>query len=796
MTRKVPALYLCEITAYDPGISGTRVLRYASGNGYTTGSGATPPNAFYDARISQPVDVTRNLFTGGNTTGASRMGIGDLILLNGDGALDALLKYSFDGWTVTVYRSTVLNPQYPADFTKSFVGTMSYVEFDSTIITIKLRDQLATLALPFQTNKYGGTNALPAGVDGVPTDLQGKVKPLCYGQVTNIAPPCVNTSKLIYQVNDGAVNSVDMVYDRGIPLAIGRTLNLSASMAGGTYLGIAFANGQFVATGKGSNSTSPDGQTWTARTQSGGGTLQRRTCAFGNGLFIAAGDGSYLETSPDGITWTVRTTSFGANAINALVYGGSLWVAVGVAGNLETSPDGITWTSRTSGFGATNINGVGYFNGVWIAVGDGGTIARSINGTTWTLQTSGVTTQLNGIYAAPAFFVVLGAAGTLLESFDGQVWTARDPGTTNDLSCGAYGDGLHMLGSFQSMVIESPDGVVWSARRGFATFNAAFGNHCFAFAQSGDVLTTTQAAQTYASLTDLQDDTQAPAPGTYKVYLAGGYFRLGSSPAGTITADVTQGATAGVRTAAQLYTQILTRAGYSSANWSTSDVTALDTANSAVLGLYQDTDTTFLTVIDLIANSVGAWWGPDLTALFRIQQLTAPSGSPIASFTPNDFLKPLAIVTTTDPGNGLPVYRCTLRWGQAYTVQTTDLAGGVSPDRRAVVAQQWRTVVASDLTVLTSDPLALETIEDSLLTTLADATAEAARRLALRKVQRFRFDALVALTSETLPVDLGTVISITSPRFGLSGGVLFRVLDVVPNAQAGTVLVTAWGRPP
>jgi hypothetical protein len=55
---------------------------------------------------------------------------------------------------------------------------------------------------------------------------------VCYGVVKNVPAPCVNTSKLIYQVNDGAVDSIDAVYDRGVPLLVGRTV-LSADVVEG-----------------------------------------------------------------------------------------------------------------------------------------------------------------------------------------------------------------------------------------------------------------------------------------------------------------------------------------------------------------------------------------------------------------------------------------------------------------------------------------------------------------------------------------------------------------------------------
>jgi hypothetical protein len=552
-----PTIFLAEITAWTPA-GATTVLRY-SNTVYTTGASDTPASTYYDARISQAVDVSRSMFTGGNTQGGSRIGAGDLTLMNGDGALDALMRYGFDGRALTVWRSTTLDPSYPADFTKIFVGTMQQPEFTQDTIRLKTRDLLYGLTLPLQTTKYAGTNVGAAGLEGVAGDLQGKPKPVCLGAPTNVPAPCVNTSSLTYQVNGGAVADIPAVYDRGSLITKGADYATSA-------------------------------------------------------LMLAA----------------------------------------------------------------------------------------------------------------------------------------------------------------------------------------------------------------------------APGAGTYITCFAEGYFRLGSAPVGLVTADVTQGAAAADRTAAQLYLQMITRANIANPNVialglltrvtttgltrvtttgatrivysivSSADITALDAANSAVLGFWTMTETRLIDVCDQIANSVGAWWGVDVNGTFRIKQFTIPQGTAVLTITANDLLKPLNRISTTDPGQGLPAFRCTVRWGQSYAVQPTDVAGGVTDARRAVIAQQWRSAVSTDSTVQVSNLLSSETLEDSLLTTLVDAQAEADRRLAIRKIQRDRYEVVIPLNSETQGTDIGDVIELVHPRFGLgvvgdsvgtlASGSLFRVLDVTPNAKAAELRLNVWGR--
>jgi hypothetical protein len=290
-----------------------------------------------------------------------------------------------------------------------------------------------------------------------------------------------------------------------------------------------------------------------------------------------------------------------------------------------------------------------------------------------------------------------------------------------------------------------------------------------------------------------------------------------------------EGSTAADRTAAQIFSRLLNRAAAANPNTaskglsllttdtgltlvtdtgvsiqvssevSDADLIALDAANSSVLGYWTDAETTVGAVCDLVMGSVGAWWGVDLTGVFRAKVFTTPSGTAVARITANDLIKPLVRLAVNDPERGIPIYRSTVRWGRIYAVQSTDLAAATSDARRAVVTQEWRESVSTDLTIQASHLFATELVEDSLLTVEANAIAESSRRLALRKNQYDLFEAVVPMDATFGAVDLGDAVELAHPRYALSvtgtdSGPLFRVLDVVPNAQANTVTLTLWGR--
>src|SRR4029077_1303047 len=85
--------------------------------------------------------------------------------------------------------------------------------------------------------------------------------------------------------------------------------------------------------------SSPNGTAWASHAIDTSRTANLNCVTFGNGIFVAAGDGIY--TSPDGVTWTFRTS---APALVAVTYGNNLFVAVNAAGEVRRSADGTTWT--------------------------------------------------------------------------------------------------------------------------------------------------------------------------------------------------------------------------------------------------------------------------------------------------------------------------------------------------------------------------------------------------------------------------------------------------------------------
>lgn len=812
------AHYFAEITVWDPaagGGSGAAVTKYYGTRGFATASTDTPAKTHIDERLKQPLQINRTMFAPNATRGRSIVGTGDIVLVNGDGSLDDFGdSYSVDGRTVKVYKGTI-GAAYPSGWTKIFEGTMQGVEVTQEFVSLKIRDALSFLNVPLQTTKYtgGGLGTL----EGTEDTLKGKPKPICYGKVRNVAPPFVEAPKLIAQVSDGLVNSIDAVYDRGVQLkptyppmlvAVGISGKIQTSSddgvtwdertnPDGTNLdAVAYARGIWVAGGvAGSLITSEDGINWTSRT-SGFGSSKITDIDFLVDRFFAAGEDGKIATSTDGETWTrLAALPFSSSPpeLQSLIYGNGVYLTC-FDDEILYSPDGINWESTT--ISGKTFQTLTYGNGVFVAAGNASAVPiiyTSTDGVNWTSRTVPASHTIGG-YRGAAYgdgvYCLVGVGPIIATSTDGTTWTARTSaasGTLNDVQWdGAQFVCVAGATTSDGEIQTSPTGATWTEQ----TPDVAHGMNNVAIGEGGSTVAT------YASSTDLLDNALQPAAGKFKAYYSasGSYFRLGASPSGLITADVTQGANDAARTTAQIWKTILDeRAGMASGDWNATDVTDLDSANNDVIGFWTDQEARVGDVIDAVKDSAGAASFVDGGGIFRIKQFLAPTGSAVLSITANDLIRPLRRILPAEQGQGIPQYRTILRYQKNYTPQTTDVAASVSDARKAFLAKEWREATDTDTGVQTVHFLAIESVEETLLDSASDAATEADRRQTLRGTQRQLFELWLQYNDDTDSLELNDVIELTHSRYGLSGGESFRIVGHNLNVERRELCLTVWG---
>jgi len=251
---------------------------------------------------------------------------------------------------------------------------------------------------------------------------------------------------------------------------------------GNNIRGITYGNGKFVAVGNGGKMAhSTDGITWTAVSDSKFGVRDNTILciAWGNNKFVAGGGhfgmtsvaSSYkMSYSEDGINWTVVPNSPSKPQhilqINGIAYGNGKFVAVGETGHISYSTDGMNWTtvedSTFVGENSSNnpIYGIAWGNDKFVAVGDNGQMAHSADGITWTKVEN---SQFFQYY--PIWSIVWGndkfvaVGGGTAYSANGITWTKGPYKEFNSIAWGS--NRFVAVGSFGS-ISYSADGIDWT----------------------------------------------------------------------------------------------------------------------------------------------------------------------------------------------------------------------------------------------------------------------------------------------------------------------------------------------
>lgn len=207
--------YVVEIPYFD----GSEQVAYFGTHGFTTRPSDTPADTLVLGRVLTPALVRRDIFDIRTVGGQSRVGYGELVLKNEDGALDWLKTVAVDGRDLVVRYGDNPTVAYPAAYATLFTGTMEEIEFTLDAVKVRLRDRQVITLSPLQDVLFAGDNVLPDGVEGLASDLQGKPKPVLRGGCFNVTPVDVNTSKLIRQASHDPIRDVAAVYDSGALLA-------------------------------------------------------------------------------------------------------------------------------------------------------------------------------------------------------------------------------------------------------------------------------------------------------------------------------------------------------------------------------------------------------------------------------------------------------------------------------------------------------------------------------------------------------------------------------------------------
>lgn len=220
----------------------TKKVRVAT-HGWATRPTESPANTIIPGRLIPGSVVTQDLPLGeaGNYGGIMGRTLGEIRIANNDGVFDSYASTVVDGRQVVLYMAPMVEigqsytlpgggvgvaaqRQIPLleDFNEVFQSYGDTWEHDRLELRLTMQDAGAALRNPLQRFRYLGTG----GAEG-PEELKDRTKPCCFGYVNNIAPVLISSVYLIWQVHQGAITSVDAVYDRGAALEEAEALDVT-----------------------------------------------------------------------------------------------------------------------------------------------------------------------------------------------------------------------------------------------------------------------------------------------------------------------------------------------------------------------------------------------------------------------------------------------------------------------------------------------------------------------------------------------------------------------------------------
>lgn len=250
----------------------------------------------------------------------------------------------------------------------------------------------------------------------------------------------------------------------------------AASTAGSV---IEFGAGLFVTLFNSSTTyqTSPDGITWTVRTNLPVG-INWGGLKWNGSLFVATGVGSsVILTSTNGTTWTQRALPAALNYYN-ISWNGSVWCVVSYNNNIVyTSPDAITWTLRTLPINTTwYAIAANTTTGLFVILEYGGSraLTSTDNGATWTVRTLPFASNWYDIEFGNGLFVAVSISSTAaITSVDGNIWTQRSLNTSLGCYSVRYNGTYWLALASGAQVSTSKDGNTWTVRATSNTFNSS-----------------------------------------------------------------------------------------------------------------------------------------------------------------------------------------------------------------------------------------------------------------------------------------------------------------------------------
>jgi hypothetical protein len=304
----------------------------------------------------------------------------------------------------------------------------------------------------------------------------------------------------------------------------------------------------------------------------------------------------------------------------------------------------------------------------------------------------------------------------------------------------------------------------------------------------------------YISQADMEAN--APAPGTFRHWPYGGMVRLGSTPAGKVSATVDN---------PQPMHILLGFALAPLGSPYTSSIPTSAPFDASGIGILVGDTENIDSVLDRLCAPLQLWWAFDKTGTFRAGSMDPQYwGAPVVTLDNSNIIS-AEILQTNDANCGVPIRSLDFQWNKNFAVHNaTEVAGSVTyANNPAVPAQFFTQQYAEVPTTYGVYPLAKHLLADTKqlfqCERITDNNLEAVF-LAIEHVQAYEHMRLELKVREESVADLAAVLdlgvicqvkitnSAGQPRLGLgANGRSMIVLGIEPDLGSNSLTVDVWG---
>lgn len=275
------------------------------------------------------------------------------------------------------------------------------------------------------------------------------------------------------------------------------------------------------------------------------------------------------------------------------------------------------------------------------------------------------------------------------------------------------------------------------------------------------------------------------APGASTNTLSSGKFVPDVNPQGTkITVSVQGDKPSGtwLKTTKQIIERLVTDFGevnsrFTAGDLDSSNLSTFDVANTQPIGVYLNRRENVKQLCDEIANSVGAQMAMNREGKLQLHKIDLPPSGTPTQITTADIIDNTIAIAERPP----VVAAVKVGFAKNWSVQDS-LDTGIPQEHKDLFAKEWLTTTSEDATTKTNYRLDAEPEQiDTFLLTESDASSEATRRLNLFKTSRHVIT--LSGTPSLIELQLGDAVTITHPRFNLSGGKTGMVIGMSVDWQ-------------